>query len=134
MLDHKRNTSVIAELIFPEHANHYGTLFGGNALSLMAKSAFVAATRYASGAVVLARSDAANFTTPIRVGELLELSSSVVRVGRSSMTVSVQGETVDMASGERRSVLAGQFEMVAVDEGGRPRTISHQSEKKEVPA
>ena len=32
------------ELVFPEQANHYGTLFGGTALSLMGKAAFVAAT------------------------------------------------------------------------------------------
>ncbi len=31
------------EMIFPDLANHYGTLFGGNALSLMGKAAFVAA-------------------------------------------------------------------------------------------
>jgi len=35
------------EMVFPEQANHYGTLFGGNALSLMGKAAFVAATRRA---------------------------------------------------------------------------------------
>ena len=32
------------EMVFPEQANHYGTLFGGNALSLMGKAAFVAAS------------------------------------------------------------------------------------------
>lgn len=31
------------EMIFPEQSNHYGTLFGGTALSLMGKAAFVAA-------------------------------------------------------------------------------------------
>jgi len=35
------------ELVFPSEANHYGTLFGGNALSMMGKAAFVAATRHA---------------------------------------------------------------------------------------
>ena len=33
----------MVEMIFPEQANHYGTLFGGHALALMAKAAFVAA-------------------------------------------------------------------------------------------
>mgnify|MGYP003449498611 CR=1 FL=1 len=35
------------EMVFPEQANHYGTLFGGHALSLMGKAAFVSATRHA---------------------------------------------------------------------------------------
>lgn len=38
------------EMIFPEQANHYGTLFGGNALALLAKAAFIAATRHAGTA------------------------------------------------------------------------------------
>ena len=40
------------ELVFPDQANHYGTLFCGAALSLMGKAAFVAATRRARRAVV----------------------------------------------------------------------------------
>ena len=42
--------TMMVEMIFPEQANHYGTLFGGNALSLMARAAFVAAARRARGA------------------------------------------------------------------------------------
>ena len=34
-------------VVFPDRANHYGTLFGGHALSLMGKAAFIAATRHA---------------------------------------------------------------------------------------
>lgn len=123
--------TVIAEMIFPEQANHYGTLFGGNALSLMAKAAFVAATRQARGAVVMARSDRVDFATPIRVGELLELRAEVIRMGRSSMSVSVAGAAEDMATGQRRAVLQGRFEMVAVDRAGRPRAIAREMRKKE---
>ena len=56
------------EMIFPEQANHYGTLFGGNALSLMAKAAFVAATSHARMPVVMARSERVDFATPVKVG------------------------------------------------------------------
>ncbi|WP_232315193.1 acyl-CoA thioesterase [Oceanibaculum pacificum] len=114
----------MAEMIFPEQANHYGTLFGGNALCLMAKAAFAAATRKARGAVVMACSDRVDFAAPIRVGELLELRAKVVRVGCSSMSVAVVGEAEDMATGQRRAVLHGRFEMVAVDAAGRPRAIA----------
>ncbi|MYM56908.1 acyl-CoA thioesterase [Thalassovita mangrovi] len=123
--------AVLVEMIFPEQANHYGTLFGGNALSLMAKAAFVAATRRARGAVVMARSDRVDFATPVRVGELLELRAEVIRTGRSSMSVAVAGEAEDMASGQRRAVLQGRFEMVAVDAAGRPRAIAQKFQRKE---
>ena len=51
------------ELVFPDQANHYGTLFGGAALSLMGKAAFVAATRHARRAVVMANSDKVHSTS-----------------------------------------------------------------------
>ncbi|MGH6640064.1 MAG: hypothetical protein ACREXN_09810 [Polaromonas sp.] len=38
-----QNTTRLVEMIFPEQANHYGTLFGGNALNLLSKAAFLVA-------------------------------------------------------------------------------------------
>jgi len=59
------------ELVFPDQANHYGTLFGGHALSLMGKAAFVAATRRARRPVVMAVSEKVKFHMSVRVGELV---------------------------------------------------------------
>jgi len=39
----------IVEMVFPNQADHYGTLFAGEALRLMDKAALVAASRHASG-------------------------------------------------------------------------------------
>lgn len=125
------DATVMVEMIFPEQANHYGTLFGGTALSLMARAAFVAATRRAGGAVVMARSEQVDFATPVRVGELLELRAEVIRMGRSSMSVVVAGEAEDMATGQRRRALNGRFEMVAVDAAGRPRALAGKVSRKE---
>lgn len=112
------------EMVFPEQANHYGTLFGGNALSLMGKAAFVAATRRARCAVVMATSDKVQFHEPVRVGELVELTARVERVGRSSMTVVVEVVAEALVTGHRRIAMRGSFEMVAVDEAGRPTPVA----------
>ena len=112
------------ELVFPEQANHYGTLFGRRALSLMGKAAFVAATRRARRAVVMATSDKVQFHEPVRVGELVELTARVERVGRSSMTVIVEVVAEALVSGDRRVAMRGSFEMVAVDEHGRPTPVA----------
>jgi acyl-CoA hydrolase len=111
------------EMVFPEHANHYGTLFGGHALSLMGKAAFVAATRHARCSVVMATSDKVEFHEPVRIGELVELTARVERVGRSSMTVAVSVIAERPATGHRRIAMHGSFEMVAVDEAGRPMPL-----------
>jgi acyl-CoA hydrolase len=112
------------EMVFPEQANHYGTLFGGNALNLMGKAAFVAATRRARCAVVMATSDKVQFHEPVRVGELVELTARVERVGRSSMTVAVDVIAETLVTGHRRLAMCGSFEMVAVDDAGRPIPVS----------
>jgi acyl-CoA hydrolase len=116
------------EIVFPDLANHYGTLFGGSALSLMGKAAFVAATRHARRNVVMATSDKIEFHEPIRIGELIELIARVERVGRSSMTVAVEMVRENLMSGQRQSVIRGTFEMVAVDANGRPAAIEPQSQ------
>jgi acyl-CoA hydrolase len=119
----KPSSTRFVEMIFPDQANHYGTLFGGNALSLMGKAAFVAATRRARRAVVMATSDKVEFHVPVRVGDLLELTASVERVGRSSMTVVVEAVAESLLSGDRRVAVRGSFEMVAVDDDGKPTVV-----------
>jgi acyl-CoA hydrolase len=78
------------EMVFPDQTNHYGTLFGGHALRLMDKVAFVAASRHARSAVVTACSERVDFKIPARHGDLIELSATVVATGRTSMTVAVE--------------------------------------------
>ncbi len=111
------------EMIFPEQTNHYGTLFGGNGLTLMSKAAFVAATRRARRAVVMAASERVDFDVPVRLGEILDLLARVERVGRTSMTVRVTATAEELRTGERRLAMSGSFEMVAVDEEGHPAAI-----------
>lgn len=115
-----------AEMVFPEQANHYGALFAGSALALLSKAAFVAASRHARNDVVMARSEATDFHTPVRVGELLDMVARVIRVGRTSLTVEVEGVAETLSTGTRRPALRGRFEMVAVDADGRPTPITLQ--------
>lgn len=115
------------EIVFPEQANHYGTLFGGTALNLMSKAAAIAAARRAGGSVVMARSDRVDFHMPVVVGQLVELVARVERVGRSSMTVKVEVVSETLGKSDRQVAMRGSFEMVAVDENGRPQPIATQS-------
>ena len=116
-----------AEIVFPEQANHYGTLFGGTALNLMSKAAAIAAARRAGGSVVMARSDRVDFHMPVLVGQLVELIARVERVGRSSMTVKVDVVAETLGKSDRKLAMRGSFEMVAVDENGRPQPIAAEN-------
>lgn len=112
------------EVVFPTWTNHYGTLYGGDALKLMAKAAFVCATRRARAVMVLAASGQTAFSAPIREGDMIELASRVVRIGRSSVTVEIELWAETLMTGDRRRSAAAEFVMVAVDETGRASPIS----------
>lgn len=113
----------IWEIVFPDHANHLGTLFGGQALAWMDKAAFVAATRFARRTVVTARSEQVDFHVPVRQGQLVELVARVAEVGRSSMQVDVELHTEDALAGTRRLCTRGRFTMIALDGEGRPAVV-----------
>lgn len=117
-------TIELTEMVFPAEANHYGTLFGGNALLLMAKAAFLAARGAAQRDVVMAGVTDVRFLAPVPVGHVLTLRAWVTRVGRSSLTVCVTGLAAPLGS-PPEEVLKGIFEMVAVDAKGRPVAITN---------
>ena len=75
------DTVRMMDVVFPNQTNHYGTLFGGQALALMDRAAFIAATRYARCVVVTASSQKTDFHTPVVQGQLVELEARVIRTG-----------------------------------------------------
>ena len=115
------------ELVFPDQSSHRQVLFGGYALAVMGKAAFVAATRLCRKTVVMAASSRMNFTAPVHVGEIMELIAAVSTVGRSSMTVSVTAWGENLQTGERWPAANGSFVMVAVDGEGKAIHIGHRS-------
>jgi acyl-CoA hydrolase len=113
----------LLEMVFPDHTNHLGTLFGGQALAWMDKAAFIAASRYARRTVVTARSEQVDFQLPIRQGQLVETIARVVGVGRTSMQVQVELVAEDLLSGKRETCTRGRFVMIALGPDSRPAEV-----------
>ncbi len=111
------------DMVFPPQTNHYGTLFGGDALRMLGKAAFIAATRHTRAVVVMAASDRIDFRAPIHEGAMVELIARVSMTGRSSVRVQVQLWSEDLLSAERRQAATAEFVMVAVGVDARPRPI-----------
>lgn len=109
--------------VFPSSANHYDTLFGGQAMAWLDQAAFICATRWCRQKVVTAHSSAIDFHQAIPVGTIVELVAKVVKVGRSSMTVQVQLWVEPMKSAERILACEGLFVLVAVDEQNQPLSV-----------
>jgi acyl-CoA hydrolase len=113
----------LLEMVFPDHTNHLGTLFGGQALAWMDKAAFIVASRHARRTVVTARSEEVNFRVPVREGQLVELVARIVGTGRSSMQVEVEMTAEDPLTGDRRVCTTGRFVMIALDSNGTPTAV-----------
>jgi acyl-CoA hydrolase len=109
--------------IFPSNTNHYDTLFGGQAMAWMDQAAFICATRWCRRKVMTAHSSAIDFHHAIPVGTIVELVAQVVKVGRTSMTVTVQLWVEPMDNEERILGCEGSFVLVAVDDNNRPTAI-----------
>ncbi|MGY1423975.1 acyl-CoA thioesterase [Lysobacter sp. A289] len=113
----------MTEIVFPDHTNHLGTLFGGQALAWMDKAAFIAASRYARCTVVTARSEQVDFHTAVNQGALVQLVARVIATGRTSLQVEVEMHAEDLHSGQAQLATRGRFTMVALDDSGRPTPV-----------
>lgn len=112
--------SRVAKVVFPPTINHHSTLFGGAALAWMDEVSFITATRFCRKRLVTVSTEKINFQTPIPSGSIVELVGKVTRVGNTSLTVTVTIYLESMYEDGREAVINGQFNFVAVDDGGRP--------------
>lgn len=115
----------LADMVFPGQTNHYGTLYGGDALKMMGKAAFIAATRHARSVMVMAASDRIDFTSPIRAGEMVELVAVVRMTGRSSVRVEVALWAENLLTADRRHAATAVFTMVSIGPDGRAQAIAN---------
>ena len=116
----KESQHETSELMMPHHANNLGHVFGGVMLSMMDKTAAVAAFRHCRMSVVTASIDRVDFREPIHVGDLVVMKASVNFVGRTSMEVGVRVEAEELLTGRRRHTNSCYLTFVAVDRNGRP--------------
>lgn len=114
----------MVDMVFPPQTNHYGTLFGGDALRMLGKAAFITATRHTRAVMVMAASDRVDFTAPVREGEMIELIGRVLMTGRSSVRVRVELWGEDLLTAARHRAASAEFVMVAVGPDARPMPIA----------
>ena len=111
----------------PADANHTGDIFGGWIMAQVDLAGAVPAMRLAQGRVATVAVNSFVFKQPVFVGDIVSLYSEVVRVGRTSITVSVEvyahhRTVIDAAVKVTEAVLT----YVAVDDNRRPRVVSAQ--------
>ena len=107
--------SEMNEIVLPNDTNPLGALLGGRLMHWIDLAAAMAAHRHSHQYAVTASIDHLDFWTPVHVGELVVLRSSVNRVFTTSMEVGVKVWVENYIADELRHVSSAYLTFVAVD-------------------
>jgi acyl-CoA thioesterase YciA len=113
----------IRTLAMPADTNQNGHIFGGWLLSQMDIGGGIFASKIAKSPTVTVAIEAMNFRKPVFVGDVVSVYASLVRIGKTSITVHIQAWVLRRT--ETRSILVtdGNFTYVCIDSQGQPQTI-----------
>ena len=111
----------------PADANHTGDIFGGWIMAQVDLAGAVPAMRVARGRVATVAVNSFVFKQPVFVGDVVSIYADVVRVGRTSVTVSVEVYAQHRgAADDGVKVTEAVLTYVAVDENRKPRVVPEQ--------
>lgn len=118
----------IRVILMPKDTNAHGTIFGGVILSYIDQAAAVEAKRHGASFIVTVAMREVVFHEPVYVGDLVSFYTALVRIGRTSITVSVE-VFAQRGEGTAAMVKVTQAEVtfVNLDEQRRPVPIPKPS-------
>ena len=119
MPDTRPENIALRVVAMPRDTNPYGAIFGGVILSYIDQAGYVEARRHGAHRWVTAAVDRVEFHAPVHVGDIVNLYTSTIKTGRSSVTVEVCVESESYLTGENTSVTTAHVTLVAVDSHGR---------------
>jgi acyl-CoA hydrolase len=111
------------EYVLPQHANSYGTVFGGQIMAWVDLCGAVCAQRHAGRPCVTAFVDDLLFKRPVRVGQIVLLRAQLTAAFRTSMDVEVRVLGEDTFSGEQWPTLECSMTFVAMGDAQRPTPV-----------
>ena len=112
-------------LAMPADTNANGDIFGGWLLSQMDIGGGVFASKIAKSRTVTVAIEAMNFRKAVYVGDLVSVYATLVRVGRTSITVHLEAWAVRNREMQSILVTDGNFTYVSIDDQGHPQPIQH---------
>lgn len=113
----------IQTLAMPSDTNPNGDIFGGWLVSQMDLAAGVLAKKLSRGRAATVAIHSMTFLRSVHVGDVVSCHVTLIKRGKTSMTIAVEAWTETLATGEKNRVTEGTFVFVAIDEHGQPRQI-----------
>jgi acyl-CoA thioesterase YciA len=113
-------------LAMPADTNQNGDIFGGWLLSQMDIAGGVFAAKITNTRTVTVAIEAMNFRKPVYVGDLVSVHGSLVRIGRTSITVHLEAWVTRRRETQAILVTDGNFTYVSIDDHGNPQAIEQR--------
>lgn len=108
----------------PSDANIHGDVFGGWIMAQVDIAGAIPATRRANGRVATIAVNSFVFKHPVFVGDLLSFYADIVKVGRTSITISVEVYAErNRLEADTVKVTEATLTYVATDDDRMPRVI-----------
>ncbi|MDR3611973.1 MAG: hotdog domain-containing protein [Candidatus Obscuribacterales bacterium] len=121
-VQHKRDPAIRVVLL-PRDTNSRGTIFGGIILSYIDLAGSVEVGKVTRQRYVTVAMKEVVFKAPVHVGEVVSFYSSILKIGRTSVSVHVDVETD--RNGAICYVTAADLTFVCVDDNGQPTPVIH---------
>src|ERR1700759_94216 len=113
----------IRTLAMPADTNQNGDIFGGWLLSQMDLGGGVFASKTAKSRTVTVAIEAMNFRKPVYVGDLVSVHATLVKIGKTSITVHLEAWVLRRKEMKSILVTDGNFTYVAIDDEGHPQAV-----------
>jgi acyl-CoA hydrolase len=122
----KRESASMTEMleyVLPQHANLYGTVFGGQIMAWVDLCAVICAQRHAGRPCVTAFVDDLLFKRPVRIGQVVRLRARLTAAFRTSMEIEVSVFGEDTVTGEQWPTVECRTTFVAVSDELKPTRV-----------
>ena len=111
----------IRVMMMPRDTNAHGTIFGGVILSCIDQAGAIEARRHTPHKFVTVAMNGVEFKQPVYVGDVLSFYASLIKVGRTSMSIRVHVEAERFRDPTASIwVTEAVLVYVAVNDHGRP--------------
>jgi acyl-CoA hydrolase len=119
----EKSTTHYFKAVFPEIANHHGTMHGGEVMRIMDEIAFITATRFCRKGIITVSCEKVDFKQSLPAGTMVEVIGKVIKVGNTSLKVEVELFVEQMLIDDRKKAVKGIFTLVAIDENKKPTPV-----------
>jgi acyl-CoA thioesterase YciA len=111
----------------PADTNQNGDIFGGWLLGQMDLAGGIFAAKISQSRNVTVAIDAMNFRKAVFVGDVVSVHATLVRIGRTSITVHLEAWVLRRNESSSILVTDGNFTYVSIDDHGQPQPIKRDS-------